>query len=199
MANGKVLIAGGFAILNGWPAWANAELYEPSSGTFASTGNMTTARYFHTATLLPDGKILLAGGNSSVADGAFSGPLATAELYDPVTSSFTATGKMITARSAHTATLLNNGKVLIAGGRTSRDLTSAELYDPSTGTFTATDDMTEARWWHTATLLTNGKVFIAGGIRDGGYTTELYDPEKVRSAGRPGAPIRACIPRAQAY
>src|SRR5690242_13172824 len=92
-------------------------------GTFAATGNMTAARSGHTATLLADGRVLIAGGDAA----------GTAELYDPATGTFASTGKMTAARAAHTATLLPNGTVLIAGGAYGppRSLGSAELYDPS--------------------------------------------------------------------
>ena len=99
------------------------------------------ARYQHTATLLPNGKVLITGGLNGTS--AFS----SAELYDPATGSFTLlTGTMATARSAHTATLLPNGKVLITGGwNGTAALSSAELYDPATGTFSATGSMATAR------------------------------------------------------
>ena len=186
LSNGKVLIAGGNAVLTGWPAWASAELYNPSTGTFTATGDMTAPRFFHTATLLPNDSVLVAGGFSSADSGSYGSGLASAELYDSATGTFTTTGNMTAKRSRHTATLLNNGKVLIAGGYYPRiisgpccNLASAELYDPSTGTFTATGDMTAARQGHTATLLKDGRVLIDGGYSNSGdspASPELYDP-----------------------
>ena len=98
--------------------------------TFSDTGSLATARYYHTATLLPNGKVLVAGGCNG------SGSLASAELYDPASGTWTATGSLATARVDHTATLLPNGKVLVAGGFDSSGyLASAELYDPASGTW----------------------------------------------------------------
>ena len=103
-----------------------------SPGTFSATGNMTAPRYQHTATLLHNGKVLIAGGRPS----PFVDPLATAELYDPVTGTFAPTGEMISSRSGHSAALLPDGRVLIAGGGTADQslipVDSAEVYDPST-------------------------------------------------------------------
>ena len=129
---------------------------------------MTAARAGPTATLLPDGRVLIAGGTG--------GGKASAELYDPSTGTFTATGGMITP-DPHTATLLGNGKVLIAGG-----CPTAELYDPATGTFAVTGayggSYTGPLYVVTATLLLDGRVLITG--CDCGSKiaplTELYDP-----------------------
>jgi hypothetical protein len=147
----------------------NAELYDQHSGTSNPTGNLVQARLNGTATLLRDGKVLIAGGTSSgvIEPGTV---LNSAELYDPDTGMFTPTGSMTAARQFHTATLLNNGLVLIAAGDDFPQgrLNSAELYNPTSSTFTATGSLTTARQGATATLLTNGDVLIAGGIGQDG-------------------------------
>jgi Galactose oxidase, central domain/Kelch motif len=153
-------------------------LWAESPGTFTATGSMTTARMWHTATLLPSGKVLITGGYGPGAS-ELTRSSATAELYDPVTGNFTATGDMTTRRVFHTATLLPNGKVLIAGGVGCRvaapcDFNAlhppgVEFYDPSTGTFTAADNITTDG--QTATLLTDGRVLITRQP-----TAVLYDP-----------------------
>ncbi len=143
-------------------------------------GSLGAGRYWHTATLLPNGKVLVTGGIDSNGAG-----LASAELFDPGTKTFSSVAQaMATARYGHTATLLPNGKVLIVGG------TAAELFDPAAGTFSPTSGaMAVERWYHTATLLPNGKVLLAGGYGAGDYlaSAELYDPATGSFTLTPGA------------
>src|SRR5205823_2244991 len=144
---------------------------------FVITGSLATARNGHTATLLPNGKVLVAGGSS------VNFILASAELYDPASGTWSATGSLASARagqpSGHTATLLPNGKVLVAGGGDINGIrASAELYDPASGTWSATGSLATARSGNPDTVLPNSKVLAAGGD-DGGSivaSTELYDP-----------------------
>jgi N-acetylneuraminic acid mutarotase len=148
-----------------------------SANSWTATGSMNEARDGHTATLLPNGKLLVVGGTKRLGDGTNS-TLGTCELYDPTTENWTATGSLNAAdfRAYHTATLLQNGKVLITGGfveNTQTILASSALYDPGTGQWTSTGALTEKRVYHTATLLNNGKVLVTGG---NGSLCELYDP-----------------------
>lgn len=171
LTNGKVLVAGGAekkpVVFSGL---ASAEIFDPTTGLFSSTSNMASPRFMHTATLLNNGRVLVTGGRGqSGLDGELNPipplMLDSAEIYDPVTSTFMPTGKMSVARAGHTATLLLDGKVLIAGGEddSPKTLATAEIYDPATGLFTATGSMSAVRAWHTATLLSDGNVLIAGG------------------------------------
>jgi hypothetical protein len=167
LKNGLVLLAGGY---NG-SYLSSAELFNPSTGTFVSLGQLNTARAYHAAILLNNGLVLIVGGYGN------AGYLASAELYDPVKGTFTPTGSLNVAREFHTATLLTDGDVLITGGYNGTYLSSAEIYDPATGTFTLTGSLGTAREFHTATALSNGKVLIAGGYGTAGYLAgaELYN------------------------
>ena len=178
LPSGKVLIAGGQSHNGSFYFFlASAELYDPATDTFATTGSLAYARYWHTATLLPSGKVLVAGGYNN-----WDGYPAWAEVYDPVAGTFaTTTGPLATARCIHTATLLPSGKVLLAAGYNYNIgfLASAELYDPAAGTFApTTESLATPRYYHTATLLPSGKVLLAGGANSTGVvaSAELYDP-----------------------
>ena len=151
-------------------------LAAPHAGRIVATGSLTTSRYHHTATLLSDGRVLIAGGDheSCTNSGCTTSYFDSAELYDPSTGTFRLTGSMTTPRSDHTATLLHDGRVLIAGGRDSANeaYASAELYDPATGTFRPTGSMTSPRVGDAAVLLSDGRVLVAGGA-----SAEVYDPK----------------------
>lgn len=198
---GKILVTGGttaFLRENADTSLSSSELYDPSSGTWTTTGAMAEARFGHTATLLPDGKVLVVGGFQ-----LRMGVLATAEVYDPETGRWSTAGTLADKRFAHTATLLDGpacaaaspparcGKVLVTGGTQTHGgrtpLASTELYDPALGT--ATDLPTPVAAWsrsgslgtpradHTATLLPNGKVLVAaGGVQESPEDTFLYPP-----------------------
>jgi N-acetylneuraminic acid mutarotase len=139
-----------------------------SPSNFSFTGGLATARDGHIATLLPSGKVLVAGGSDGQT------PLVTAELYDPATGLWTATGNVVAPFVLATATLLQNGNVLVVGGGAS----VVQLYDPATGSWSVTGNLHQARRFHTATLLPNGKVLVAGGSAGGtsSGSAEIYDP-----------------------
>ena len=173
LGNGQVFIAGGSSLQ---PA---IELYSPSSAGFTSvTTRPGDWAYLTTATLLLDGRVLVAGLTDAQQSATEPRTEIDGQLYDPRTRTLTVTGSMNADRTFGTGTLLKDGRVLLAGGA-NLGWTSAELYDPSTGVFTPTGSMAVARWQHTATLLDDGRVLIAGGGRDqivGVATAELYDP-----------------------
>ncbi len=182
LQDGRVLIAGGTVNANVGGVTSSAEIYDPNAHSFAATGSMTGPRQGATATLLNDGRVLLAGGVRNIG---FRSQLASAELYDPVAGTFTATGSMHTPREGHTATLLRDGRVFVAGGSDNgtHTLSSAEIYDPATGTWSPAGHMTVPRVAHVAVPLRNGTVLIAGGGRadmPGGYivyqNAEIFDP-----------------------
>lgn len=188
LADGRVLICGGTSTANVGGVLASAELYNSASHRFIPTGSMTVARKGQTITMLRDGRVLIAGGARNIG---FRAELSSAEIYDPSTGTFSATGSMTTQREGHTATMLRDGRVLIVGGSDNgiHTLDSAEIYDPASATFTRTGHLNQPRVAHTATPLHSGQVLIAGGGRGGmpgGYisynTAEMYDPATRRFA-----------------
>jgi hypothetical protein len=143
------------------------------------TGNLNTRREGHTATLLPNGTVLVHGG--IIHSGESATPLSTAELFDPRAGTWTPTGGSFYERSDHTAILLHNGKVLVVGGSGLADTpaTSAELYDPTTGEFYATGKLNAPRAIPVGTLLSDGRVLVVGGALSPGPdygSAEIYDP-----------------------
>ena len=187
LPDGDVLVAGGGC--NGQAYGCNAgsflvtlksaELYDPSTGTWSLTGSMEEGRQLFTATLLADGEVLVAGGFNS-CDDDFCSDLATAELYDPATGRWAATGSFHGPREQQTATLLPDGEVLMAGGFNEggdgqgHPSADAELYDPSSGSWTPTAPLPQPHYGQTATLLPGGWVLVAGGQS---AAAELYQPQ----------------------
>ena len=147
-------------------------------GRVVSVAPMRVSRAAHSATLLPNGMVLIAGGFGGGASG-----FATTEFYDPAAGRFAPGPSMSAARAGHTATLLPDGLVLMAGGFNGEYLQTAELYDPSSGSFRPTGAMTMPRSGHIAVLLPSGKVLLAGGVGTGWSflaSAELYDPATAR-------------------
>jgi N-acetylneuraminic acid mutarotase len=174
MADGTVLIAGGTGPRGDGVYTVRAEIYDPQSGVWRNVDSMATPRGFHTAALLADGSVLVAGGLTSPANDR--NVTAAAELFQPGTGRWISAGNMSVARGAgpYGATLLLDGRFLLAGGRTN----TAELYDPGVGAWSLTGSMAVSRSSHTVTLLSNGSVLVAGGENFSGFisTAEVYVP-----------------------
>ena len=177
LPDGRILVAGGFGFVGfRLQAFSEVELYDPATGIWTTTNSMNNLRLWPSATVLPNGKVLLAGGDN------FNGVLSVCELFDPATGTWTPTGPMNAARIHEVSVLLPNGKVLVAGGSgpSGNDagwISSAELYDPTTQTWTNLPPMSTPRAWATGTLLPSGKVLVAGGYASGQLSSaELFDP-----------------------
>jgi hypothetical protein len=150
-------------------AFSSAQVQSAAVGSFTLVQSMSQFRRLHTATLLANGQVLVAGG-------APVGPAAISEIYDAATETWTNSGTMNTGREFHTATLLMDGTVMVTGGQTAnRLLAGTEVYDPATGSWTNAGFLNEARELHTATLLTSGLVLVAGGFQNIA-SAEEYDP-----------------------
>ncbi len=184
LADGRVLVTGGRTAAGVVERLATAELYDPRTGRWTATASMAMARAGHTATLLSDGTVLVAGGHV-YEDGAGSRAwLATAELYDPDSGRWTSTGNLTAPRGGHVATLLPGGTVLVAGGATEGTviLASAELYDPGTGRWVATEGMANARYAPAMVALPDGTVIVVGSEDSDAVarSAERYDPASGR-------------------
>ena len=179
LVDGRVLVTGGCTEPTCYHATSSAEIFDPATGAWQSTGNMSTERWNFTATLLQNGNVLAVGGCTL---SPCSSPTQTTELYDPTTGGWSPSGSLPLGRSQHAATRLHNGRVLITGGFSyvgAQPL--AELYNPATGRFTSMASMATGRMSHTATLLRSGKVLAAAGVSGRSdfrtvNSAEVYDP-----------------------
>ncbi len=177
LVDGRVLVVGGFDSREAFaPTLASAEVYDPLTGTWTTTGTLAVPRAGHSATLLPDGRVLVAG--STGPTGRADDSLASTEVFDPATGSWTPGAPMFEARSGHTATLLPDGMVLVAGG----SLVDAELFDPTTGSWMKAAASPEGFYGAAGTQLADGRLLLAGGDAPSGPGARgwphaaLYDP-----------------------
>lgn len=185
LKDGTVLIAGGTQYSAGYgPALNSAEVYDPSGGQFVTTGAMADPRAYAAAAPLPNGEVLISGGEATFNDNPTQPTQFwnTAEIYDPSSGTFSGGGAMTTARTRHLAQPLSNGQILVAGGLTSVTsagaTASAEIYDPMAASFSAIAPMQVSRSFVAATTLTNGQVLVAGGLDSGTIlsSAEIYTP-----------------------
>ena len=207
LADGRVLVAGGIGTAPTFPAQglASAELYDPATGRWTRTGDLRRPRFSHSATLLTDGRVLVAGG-SGARSSQSNGSLRSAELYDPATGQWTETAPLTDARFGHPAVRLNDGRVLLVGGALTLGrgqytaLGYCEAYNPATGKWTPTASLAGPRKSHQATLLADGTVLVTGGDMPGfvpdswtydpysQWTAERYDPAKDLWSAEPAMP-----------
>lgn len=211
LPDGRVLAAGGSALDAEEGAAggqtlrteASSEIYDPGTATWATAGQMTSPRFEHSATTLPDGRVLMAGGLGPLGGGAELGPLRSTEIYDPAADAFVTAAELGEGRTNHTATLLGDGSVLVAGGaggdNADLSLASVEVLNPRQGGWAAAASLGEARTGHTATRLDDGRVLVAGGesARRGSRrslaSAEVFEPQpggagEWRPAGDMGCP-----------
>lgn len=209
LPDGRVLAVGGTTLEGAGGAGGaqtvrpdgSAEIFDPTSESWTQAAAMDDARFEHTATLLADGRVLVAGGLG--LDGDQLVPLQTAELYDPAAGAFLGASKLAEARSNHAAARLPDGSVLVvggAGGRTGDSvLPSAEIFEPRQGRWVSVDPMAEPRRGATASPLEDGRVLVfggeaaSGGARRSLVTAEIFD----RATGRWSPAARAICPRSE--
>ena len=181
LSNGSVLVMGG-CVNDCLSATTNsAEIYNPIAGTFSATGSMVQARAEFGTTLLANGQVLVVGGCTAYDANGCLAVTTKAEIYNPATGTWKATGALRGARHAMTATLLASGKVLVAGGATAAmdAINSSEIYDPTAKTWTLGLKMVTARSDYASIMLGTGKVLFTGGENINGVSinkAELYNP-----------------------
>ena len=180
LANGNVLISGGFSTEPYTPAVLEAEQYDPFFGLWSSAGMLSRMRSSHAPVLLRSGRVLISGGYPQAPS---STPTASSEIYDPISNTWSDGEDLVTARWIHTTTLLPDGRVLVVGGSSSSGansaLTSAELYDEASGKFSTAASLSVPRWSHTATPLSHGRVLVIGGEDGTSFlnSVEIYTPD----------------------
>lgn len=195
LANGKALVIGGFTASG---VAASVLIYDPAGHTWTAAAPMATPRSDGSATVLDDGRVLVAGG-----DGPGNSAVATAEIYDPVHDTWQPAASMAAARTRPTSTLLPNGKVLVIGGyRQSPSLTfsqTAELYDPVANTWTVmATPLSSPRAQHAAQLLPGGnEVLVIGGVNRNGFVTSA-ERFPVNDSGAV-TPVAGTVPAANVY
>lgn len=181
LPDGKVLVVGGYTgTASSQKTIGTVKIYDPMTDLWSAGASLNIKRAEHTATLLPDGKVLVIGGDTHGAGIASFSSVEATELYDPLTDSWTYSGNLTHARVGHTATLLADGRVMVVGGHTARivrQLKTVELYNPVTGAWTMGEEQNFFHGFNTATLLRDGRVLVIGHPPAGDSTAaELYDP-----------------------
>jgi len=170
LADGRVLVCGGFNDGAFFGALSTAEIFSPASGTWSPAASMAAGRYFHSATLLADGRVMVAGGAGP------AGSLGSVEIWTP-DGSWSPAASFGTSRVYHGAALLTDGRVLVAGGQhdeppVQTSLALAQIYDPVAGTWTTAPPLATARYWHSTTPLADGSILVVGG--NGVASAELF-------------------------
>jgi len=181
LLDGRVLVAGGSSRLAGNLALASAEIYDPATGRWTSAGTLQVARVHHTATLLRDGTVLVAGGEGSLGSGGAPPVFNSAELYDPATNTWSPTGSMTYPKLWTSAILLQDGKVFMVGAGGDFTLYNpgyAETYDPLTRSWSRSGPVEGRRWAPLAALQADGRVFVLGGSNDPDKVlfAQIFDP-----------------------
>jgi hypothetical protein len=174
LGNGTVLVTGGYDET----LWGTdtAEIFDPTTGTWAEAAPMSLPRAFHNSSLLADGRVLVAGGESGLT------PTDSAEIYDPATGTWSSAANLPTARYCHTAQVLGDGRVALMGGATwttaFSQIASVHIYDPTTNAWTIAATMPNQRYFHSATTLNDGRILVVGGLDNNNTTAsaDLYDP-----------------------